>query len=709
VATLTDLRPALPADAPAVRPDGPPVAAPHRTVVREEIQALRALAVLVVVLYHLFPAAIRGGFVGVDVFFAISGFLITSLLVREADRTGGLRLAGFWARRARRLLPAALLVVLACAVATVALVPLGHWEQFFAELRAGTAYVQNWQLAGAAVDYFAPTSPSPVQHFWSLSAEEQFYLAWPLLLLGALAATRRRPARTRRRAIAAVLGVTTLASLAYAIHATAADPAVAYFATPARAWEFGAGGLLALVGARAAPARARAVLSWVGLAAILAAALGYTDATPFPGWAALLPVLGTLAVIRAGMPRARLAPSRVLGARPVQLLGDVSYAVYLWHWPLLVFAPYALGRPAGVGTAAAIFALTLVLAVLTKRWVEDPVRRAGALRARPPRATLALAAAATALVIGVTVAGSAHVHARIAGDERAAERILADQPRCFGAASRDPQQPCENPGLADRVVPTPVAAPKLDNAPCRMIERANRLRVCAFGAAPERARRTVAIVGDSHASHWRPALAIVARAEGWRVLSITRTGCPFSAATPDLPGRARANCVQWNREVRAWFAAHPEVSSVMVAAHAGAGVVAAPGVAVADARRDGYARAWSALPGSVRDVVVLRDTPRMRGATLDCVASAMGRHADAARACAVPRDFALKPDAAVAAASSPGGRRVRAVDLTDVLCDDARCLPVVGGALVYKDEDHFTPVFAATLAPQLRRALRSTA
>ena len=256
----------------------PDTGAPQRSGpagLRSEIQALRAAAVLLVVVAHLWPSVLPGGFVGVDVFFAISGFLITSLLLREIDRTGKLSLSDFWARRARRILPAALVTLLFCAIATIVFVPLTYWQQFLAELRASTAYVQNWQLADSAVDYFAADNgPSPVQHFWSLSAEEQFYVVWPVLLLFAVGVTRKRSARVRRNAIIGVIGTLTAVSLAYSLYDTAANPSAAYFITPTRAWEFGLGGLLALLPQiERSPGRLRAALSWAGLAAIFAAAI----------------------------------------------------------------------------------------------------------------------------------------------------------------------------------------------------------------------------------------------------------------------------------------------------------------------------------------------------------------------------------------------------------------------------------------------------
>ena len=676
---------------------------------REEIQALRALAVMLVVLFHLWPGAVPGGFVGVDVFFVISGYLITGLLLREAERSGSVSLPAFWARRARRLLPAALVVVLACAAATVAFVPVTAWAQFFAELRAGTVYVQNWHLASTAVDYFAAgDGPSPVRHFWSLSAEEQFYVVWPLLvLLGVVAARRGVRVRPARRTVGIVLGAVTLLSLGCGIVLTATDPAVAYFATPTRAWEFGAGGLLALVPGRRGGARPalRALLSWAGIGAVVLAALAFTERTPFPGSAALLPVGGALAVLAAGLPATRWAPTPLLRLRPLQVLGDLSYSIYLWHWPLLVLAPFALGHAVGDATAVAILALTLGAAWLTKVLVEDPVRRTPVLVGRAPRRTLALAGVATAAVVGVTLAGSAYVDVRVARDAQTTRAVLQQHPRCFGAAARDPRRPCDNPALRTRVVPTPIQARGLPNAPCRVIERDQRLRVCAFGTPPSRAAASVAVLGDSHASHWRPALDVVAQARRWQGLSITRTGCPFSTVAPDAVAPVRSHCAQWNRQVVDWFGRHPEVHTVLVAAHAGGRVAGARGDKAFALKQQGYLAAWRALPPTVMRILVIRDTPMMGRATQACVQEAMDAGRPAGPACAVPRRYGLQRDAQASAALGLRSPRVRLLDFSPLFCDARACLPVVGGALVFKDADHFTPVFATTLAPFLRRAV----
>jgi peptidoglycan/LPS O-acetylase OafA/YrhL len=701
--TLRSPTPARAAGRPAEADAGRATPRP-RSALRAEIQALRAVAVALVLVYHLWPAAVRGGFVGVDVFFAISGFLITSLLLREIERTGRVSLADFWARRARRILPAALLTIFVCALATVAFVPLTHWQQFFAELRASTAYVQNWQLAHDAVDYLAAANaPSPVQHYWSLAIEEQFYLVWPVLITIALAVTYGRPADARRRLVTLVLTTATALSLLASVLQTSADPAAAYFVTPTRAWELGAGALLALAPSfDRSPAAVRAALSWVGLAAIAVAAVTYSGATPFPGSAALLPVLGALAVIRAGAPDLRWAPTGAMRLAPVQFLGDVSYSVYLWHWPLIVLAPFVVHSD-GTGVRIAILVLTIALAALTKRFVEDPLRTTPLLAARPARWTFAAAAAATVAVLAVPALGTSHLEGEVRADELATQRVLDSHPRCFGAAARDPRgRQCANPALNDAVVPTPLQAAKRPNAPCDVTERTGSVTVCAF-ARPARPKGTIAIVGDSHAVHWRPALARVAQARGWRALSITRSGCPLSAAAPELQGRALRRCEQWNREVPQWLARHREVSTVFTAQHSGSRGTARGGRSAFAAQADGYRRAWAALPPSVERVVVLRDTPTMPGTTPTCVQQAITGHRSAAEGCAAPRRLALPPDPAEATARAADDR-VRAVDLSRFFCDERRCPPVVGGALVYKDvESHVTDVYAATLAPFLRR------
>jgi peptidoglycan/LPS O-acetylase OafA/YrhL len=665
---------------------------------RSEIQALRGIAVALVVVSHLWPSALPGGFTGVDVFFVVSGFLITAHLVREIDRDGHVALGAFWARRARRILPAALTVLLACALATIAIVPETRWPQFLTEIRASALYVENWRLAASAVDYFASADgPSPVQHYWSLSAEEQFYLVWPVALSAAAFAT---PRRFRRYALAALMVALGLGSLVYSILDTTSDPAAAYFVTTTRAWEFAAGGLLALV-ARPdrLPPRLRKALSWLGVGAIVLAAAQYSAATPFPGVAAALPVAGALAVIWAA------APTRALTVAPLLFLGDISYSVYLWHWPLRTLAPYATGHSVDTLTTLTVLMLTLLLAWLTKLLIEDPVRSGRLLARHRSGWTFGFAGAATALVLTVAASGSERLRDHVRDAEHASQHLLAEKPACFAAAARDPEHPCENPKLRLTVVPSPIEAHKQRGAPCPKVEVRGLLYVCAFGERPSKATATIALIGDSHAAHWRAAVDAVARERHWAGVSLSHTGCPLSKATKNLPQPRRRECVEWNRQVLAWLGRHREVTIVFVSQISGGAGVIAPGRNQLAAQRAGYTAVWEALPGSVTQVVVLRDTPKVLGDTDSCVERAIEQHQPAAIACRVPRRSALTQDSAAAAATALRSPRVRLVDLTRFFCDARFCPPVIGGALVYKDQNHMTETYSASLAPYLGRAV----
>ena len=351
----------------------------QRSSVRPEIQALRAVAIGCVLLYHFWPAALPAGFIGVDVFFVVSGFLITGLLLRDADRHDRVRLKDFYVRRIRRILPAAMVVLTSCAVATILFVPRTEWRPFLQQTLSSALYVENWHLArDSQIPALADLESTPVQHFWSLSVEEQFYLVWPLLIILALWIAARS-GRRRTEVLAAVLVVTTVASFVYGSILTLQDHNLAYFSTLARGWEFGVGGLLAMLprieGDRLL--RTRAGAQWLGLGAIILAGLAFTDEDRFPGTIALLPVLGTVAIIWAGMPRGAFSLAPIVGWRPVQWFGDISYSLYLWHWPIIMFTPYITGQPSPPGVMVLLLLLSIGVADASKRWIEDPFRRAG--------------------------------------------------------------------------------------------------------------------------------------------------------------------------------------------------------------------------------------------------------------------------------------------------------------------------------------------
>ncbi|MER8062478.1 MULTISPECIES: acyltransferase [unclassified Streptomyces] len=347
---------------------------------RPDIQALRALAVSLVVLTHVWPNLLSGGFVGVDVFFVISGYLITSRLAREIRTTGRIRIAHFYARRVRRLLPAASLVLLCVVVAVRVLAPRASWADNARQIVASALYAQNWLLGAHPIDV---TKVTAVASYWSLSVEEQFYLLWPLLLLPLFALR----ATWARLSVVAGLGIV---SLLYCVHLTAVAPVPAYFITPVRVWEFVLGAVLVLADAKLTlPTAAANTASLLGFAAILGSAFLFTGKTPFPGSAALVPAVGAALVITAGLRSERQWHTVLTSSRPVQVLGDMSYSLYLWHWPLLMLVPLAV--PGGAQTFTArlgIVAAALLLSYASKRLIEDPVRTWPTL-AQSPRLTFA--------------------------------------------------------------------------------------------------------------------------------------------------------------------------------------------------------------------------------------------------------------------------------------------------------------------------------
>ncbi|MEA2219419.1 MAG: hypothetical protein QOJ35_2045 [Solirubrobacteraceae bacterium] len=284
----------------------------------------------------------------------------------------------------------------------------------------------------------------------------------------------------------------------------------------------------------------------------------------------------------------------------------------------------------------------------------------------------------------------------------------AARQRCFGAASRDPRRPCRNPTLARAVVPTPDDAVITPNLPCTPLKQIGLVIPCEFGVPAAQARGTVALIGDSHAAHWRAALEIVSQTTKWRGLSITRSGCPYTRAVARLdPPSRRVACVSWNRQVPLWLARNPRIHTVFVVAHFDSGIVVKPGEDEFAAKMAGYERAWKALPRSVKRIVVIRDTPKSTPDTLNCVRGAMAKHENAGITCALRRADALDRDAAATAAARDRTGRVTLIDMTSFFCSVDKCFPVVGGALVYKDISHLTDVFASSLGPYLLRKLRA--
>jgi peptidoglycan/LPS O-acetylase OafA/YrhL len=684
-----------------------------RSAVRTDIQGLRALAVSLVVIYHLNPPWLPGGYVGVDVFFVISGFLITLHLMQHPPTTGR-DLAKFWGRRVRRLLPASLLVLAVTLVASRIAAPETQWGNTADQARAATLYVVNWVLARDSVDYLAAeNAPSPVQHFWSLSVEEQFYFVWPIIILVmVLAATRLR--WNRDVAVLGGLALLVTGSLAYSIYDTATNPSAAYFVTPTRMWELGIGGLLAVVVAvrqrRDLPPLAsepvRTVAAWAGLAAIAWTAFTYSGKTPFPGWQALLPVVGTAVVLAAHSPMRRSSPGPLLAVRPSQWLGDVSYSVYLWHWPLIVLVPQLLGHGMTNLDRLVVLVLTLVLAALTKTYIEDRFRTPQ--WGRPLYKPFVLGAVGMALVVGLAGLQNAEVDRRADQADAELAQALEDQGPCFGARALDNPEKCDPVAFED-VVPAPADATSDKSNAYKDVSGGKdcwaylpdfpQVR-CTFGN--ESGGTDIALLGNSHAGQWLPALEELARDhEDWKITTYLASRCASLPVAQTFETKAySAACERWvDKAVKSLVKDRPD--AVVVTNR-----ISAPALGESrESSYDAYAEAWTELlerlDAAGLRVMVLHDSPAPGMAVPDCVA----RNQDDVSACDGTREKWLAPDPGVEGVKAVDSPRVRFIDLNDHICEGEKCRVVTGGVITYFDSSHLTATYVKTMAPYIGRPL----
>jgi peptidoglycan/LPS O-acetylase OafA/YrhL len=659
-----------------------------------------------VLLFHLWPNRLPGGFVGVDVFFVVSGFLITDHLIREWLTRGRVSLTTFWARRARRLIPASLLVLLATVVGVRLFVPDVRWGQFGTEIIASAFYVENWALAAQSVDYMALSNvKSPVQHFWTLGVEEQFYLLWPLLMVASLALARV----LRRRSmvtLALVVGVVSAASLVHSTVSTAIDPSVAYFSTLTRAWEFGAGALLVFIlrrhpvpfggGSRAAAA------SWAGAVMIVTAMVVFTGSTPFPSFTALLPVIGTLLVIGAGTPVSPISPARLMALRPIQFVGDVSYGTYLWHWPLIVLLPYALGTPLGTVASVIVLFASIGLGWASKKFVEDPIRGRRIVADSKPRWTFAVTLVA---MLGVTAAALPMATFRITAPSIPAVGQQAD---CYGAEAMLDTicGPAQDVALTAALSSFSVDLPPDDILACERPTTAEDYVRCDFGDEQSSGPR-VALIGDSHATRLVEPLRETILAQNGTLSTFLVSGC--SMMSNELTGSAwgyetpyAEQCRNVAERIHEAVAADPTIDTVIL--NNRTRLYVSPDDSLRPLTAAMVNRTIENFTAVGKRVVVIADPPEMSavpprngGSAVDCLASATSPVE-----CGLPRPQSEFPDPMSEAAKASGAGLI---DIDDLFCTDQVCLPQIGGLVVYSDDNHLTRSFARSLVGPLAERL----
>ncbi len=652
---------------------------------RLDIQGLRALAALLVASYHIWLGRVSGG---VDVFFVVSAYLITTMLLRQHEK-GGIRPAQFFGGLARRLLPMSMVVLLAVIVASIFWLPRPLWDETIQQVLASLLYLENWQLAFDAVDYLAQgQAASPVQHYWALSIQGQFYLTWPFMMLAAFALARRIAAAERTTLLAVFAGI-FLCSLAFSVVETRRDQAFTYFSLLARLWEFAIGALFATAPRLNIPRPARVAMGWIGVAGILSCGLILQVSRVFPGYAALWPAGCALLILLSGPSGSRFGADWFLSLKPLTYLGGISYALYLWHWPLLVFYRWFTDHmQMQLGEGLLLLAWSIVLADLSTRGLNWLL----ASRAPgPPRLSHArFAMAAVTPVLALAIAWGVHYLQQRKHDARP---ISLDHPDYPGARAREAG--FRYVGRADAPLYPGMLAVQEDASSiysdgCYKPDPHWQRTQCIYGDRDS--SHVLALVGGSHSAHWLPALDRIAKAYGFRIVVYTKSNCLFSEQDERVEAKVLDRwCMDWNAELLG-ILRHDRPDVIFTTATRGSGTH--------EHVPQGFLRRWTMLEEMGIPVIAIRDTPWMKFWVPECLEMRGHRSQE----CSQPRDRVL-------ARSSPLERlprsppNVRFVDMTEYFCDGSRCPGVIGNVIVYSDDSHITASYSRTLAPMLARKL----
>jgi peptidoglycan/LPS O-acetylase OafA/YrhL len=633
---------------------------------RPDIEGLRALAVGLVIASHAELPFLRGGFVGVDVFFVLSGYLITSFLMQEISSSGTVNFARFYARRARRLLPAAITMVLVvCSAEAIIMNPLAQFNTLKAAF-ATVLYSSNLYFAHLQLQYFDQHSATnPLLHTWSLAVEEQFYLIWPVLLL--LLARTIKSVRGRSIALAAV----SLASFVLCVWLTTTNSILAFFETPARVWEFGAGGLLVFIPERWLGGHRR-LWSWLGGIGIIALTAGaeWIHASMFPGYVAVIPVVGTLLLLLAGVGAPESLGPRLLRTRPAQIIGRLSYSLYLWHWPVLVIGQQLIPNNS-VPIRLGWIAVAGIMATVTYGAIEGPIRYQPFLVARTGL-TLGLAVLGAILCVGAMGAWRAILYR--SEQFRKYDRVVQDFPGVY-------RKGCD----PDKADPHPA--------------------MCFFGEISQ-PQSTMVLFGDSHAAQWFPALEEIADVQHWRLATIIKPGCTPLSIREDVTPRIERVCEEWRRAAIGDIEElHPELVILTSASrHMGE-----DGNMIEDTQvwEQGARDTFAALARQGAKVRFIRDTRYADYDVPGCLAQAEW---DGHTQCPAPVSAAaLSPGIyAAEARAAQGFGNVKVLDLSDRMCGSDQCYIEAGGQPIYRDGDHLTASYSRSLAAELFQRLRDS-
>jgi len=681
---------------------------------RPDIQGLRGIAVGLVLLFHAGIPGFKGGFVGVDIFFVLSGYLITGNMLREVSSTGRIKFREFYARRIRRLLPASFLVLLVTLIAAALWFPPLLLPGLALDVSSAGLYVSNIDFAIRATDYFSTSViPSPVLHFWSLGVEEQFYLFWPVLI--SLVTVRRGRV---------YLKVFLLSLLVFASSLTFANWLLphnqpwAFFSIPTRAWELILGALLAASADYIAkiPRLIALIAGTAGVGAVLYSGLTQDDPLKFPGTPALLPTLGAFLVILAGAGKAVTLPSKLLTLKPLTALGRISYSLYLWHWPVLVIPQVITLGKLNISERLGLAGLSILLAALTERFVERPFRRGFIISVKPLR-NIAIAGVIASLLavvsFGADYAATGELRNKKASATAADLRKYMDS---LVIQSAPLHTVPARPATIDFPVPANLEPDLLSAAKDRPITYDDRCHTqmnlkpstkpCIYGDTTSTTE--VVLFGDSHALAWFPAFNQVAKEEHWKLLSLTMSACSAADIPAYNPSTASLmqNCPIWRKaSIQRIIAAHPYM--VLVASTSGFATTVKGVLSTGSARSAiftaGMNRTLAQLKSSGAKVILMSDTPALDKDPLVCLSA----HPKSTLACATPVGDAISNSWIAVESQIAAHNSIPLIQPQLWVCPTSPCPVVIGNLLTYFDTGHMTATFSQALAGRLKTALSS--
>lgn len=665
---------------------------------RPDIEGLRAVAVLLVLFDHAGLALFRGGYVGVDVFFVLSGFLITGLLLKEVEQNGRVSLTQFYARRARRLLPASTLVIIVTVIASYIYLGDNRANRVAEDARWSALFASNLRFIEQGTNYLdAQLPPSPLQHFWSLAVEEQFYAVWPALIILVSLVAKRVPFRIR---LGIMLSVIIAGSFIWSIHQTETDGTTAYFSPFTRANELAAGALLAVIAPRLVrlPKSLATVLSWSGLVAIVTAASAFDSTTPFPGYAVALPVVGTLLVVAAGTITPFTGAEKLLKLSPVQWIGKISYSLYLWHWPLLIVAAGRAGRELSVAENLLLCAFAVPLSAATYILLENPIRNSTGLKMRSASISVGLGA----ILVLLTFTTSTWLIQGHGVSEGIGQPVVMAENRL---PTLDDVLVAVAQGAS--VTTWPEQPPRIPNPAyseeCDVTRKDTSANICIHG--DPNASRSVVVYGDSHAAQWIPAFDLIGKQQGWQIVQLTKPACQ-AADFPrysDTFKREYTECAEFRAfALQQIERLQPDI--VIIASASKDATLAVDGKKSAD----GVEEAWEAGLGSIirqiqpmtRRVVVLGMMPFPSQPGIDCLTA----HANEVQECNTPRTEAVFESHNAMEARVAAANGATYIDVVPWFCTESVCPAVIGGLTTHRDAFHVAENYAVWLADPLARA-----